>query len=92
MLESCRNAQERWGGVHQLIDRWLGERRELVLAYSALAKAPQAPAINSESLQGFCELLIGGISALTGSLTQQPLQALPAQVSFIPQTGILRRG
>ena len=44
MLESCRNAQERWGGVHQLIDRWLGERRELVLAYSALAKAPQAPA------------------------------------------------
>ena len=63
MLESCRNAQERWGGVHQLIDRWLGERRELVLAYSALAKAPQAPAINSESLQGFCELLVDYVSA-----------------------------
>ena len=63
MLESCRNAQERWGGVHQLIDRWLGERRELVLAYSALAKAPQAPAINSESLQGFCELLVDYFSA-----------------------------
>ena len=46
MLESCQNAQERWGVVHQLIDRWLGERRELVLAYTALTKAPQAPAIN----------------------------------------------
>ena len=30
MLESCRNAQERWGGVHQLIDRWLHERQQLV--------------------------------------------------------------
>ena len=26
MLESCQNAQERWGGVHLLIDRWLQER------------------------------------------------------------------
>ncbi|MDP1165769.1 Rsd/AlgQ family anti-sigma factor, partial [Klebsiella pneumoniae] len=23
MLESCQNAQERWGGVHKLIDSWL---------------------------------------------------------------------
>ena len=26
MLDSCTNAQERWGGVHQLIDRWLAEQ------------------------------------------------------------------
>ncbi len=63
MLESCRNAQERWGGVHQLIDRWLGERRELVLAFTAIAKAPQAPAITGESLQVFCELLVDYVSA-----------------------------
>ncbi|MDR8013336.1 sigma D regulator [Ectopseudomonas guguanensis] len=63
MLESCRNAQERWGGVHQLIDRWLGERRELVQAYTALTKAPQAPTINCESVQGFCELLVDYVSA-----------------------------
>ncbi|ARS47159.1 sigma D regulator [Ectopseudomonas hydrolytica] len=63
MLESCQNAQERWGGVHQLIDRWLGERRELVLAYTALSKAPQAPAINGEALQGFCEILVDYVSA-----------------------------
>jgi regulator of sigma D len=63
MLEKCRNAQERWGGVHQLIDRWLGERRELVQAYTALSKSAQAPAINCESLQGFCELLVDYVSA-----------------------------
>ncbi|WP_061237342.1 Rsd/AlgQ family anti-sigma factor [Ectopseudomonas composti] len=63
MLDSCRNAQERWGGVHQLIDRWLGERRELVLAYTTLTQSPQAPAINCESLQGFCELLVDYVSA-----------------------------
>ena len=26
MLETCRTSQERWGGVHQLIDRWLADR------------------------------------------------------------------
>ena len=32
MLESCQNAQERWGGVHKLIDSWLKARHELVRA------------------------------------------------------------
>ena len=27
MLEQCKNAQERWGGVHQLIDKWLNDGR-----------------------------------------------------------------
>lgn len=63
MLESCQNAQERWGGVHQLIDRWLRERHELVQAYTALVELPQAPALNGESLQGFCELLVDYVSA-----------------------------
>ncbi len=42
MLESCQNAQERWGGVHLLIDRWLQERHELVRAYDALGAKPEA--------------------------------------------------
>ncbi|MGG2399220.1 sigma D regulator [Pseudomonas sp. SH1-B] len=63
MLESCQNAQERWGGVHQLIDRWLSERRDLVQAYSALTKSPQAPAVNAEGLLGFCEILVDYVSA-----------------------------
>lgn len=63
MLESCRSAQERWGGVHQLIDRWLGERRELVLAYTDLTRASQAPTVNGEALENFCELLVDYVSA-----------------------------
>ena len=33
MLENCRNARERWGGVSELIDRWLKERQELLVHY-----------------------------------------------------------
>ncbi len=36
MLEDCKNAQERWGGVHQLIDRWLAERRALLTNFREL--------------------------------------------------------
>lgn len=63
MLESCRNAQERWGGVHQLIDRWLHERHELVTTYEGLVDSSPVPAIGSESLQGFCQLLVDYVSA-----------------------------
>ena len=30
MLEKCQNAKERWGGVSELIDRWLQERQDLL--------------------------------------------------------------
>ena len=36
MLESCSNAQERFNGVHKLIDNWLHDRSELVKAYEAV--------------------------------------------------------
>ncbi|HCL4017076.1 TPA: sigma D regulator [Pseudomonas aeruginosa] len=62
MLESCRNAQERWGGVHQLIDRGLHERQQLVQAFDALSGI-QAPAPNAEELQHFCQLLLDYVSA-----------------------------
>lgn len=62
MLESCQNAQERWGGVHQLIDRWLQERHELVSAYGGLCDQPQGPAFG-EDVQRFCEILLDYVSA-----------------------------
>lgn len=62
MLESCQNAQERWGGVHLLIDRWLQERGELVSAYAAL-NGPSAPAVDAQGLQRFCEILVDYVSA-----------------------------
>ncbi|WP_137886435.1 sigma D regulator [Pseudomonas sp. 2FE] len=63
MLESCQNAQERWGGVHLLIDRWLQERHELVRAYDVLNDSPQPPAANAQVLLRFCEVLVDYVSA-----------------------------
>ena len=63
MLESCQNAQERWGGVHKLIDRWLLERHELIQAYDTLGAHPDALAENREPLQEFCEVLVDYVSA-----------------------------
>ena len=63
MLESCQNAQERWGGVNQLIDRWLQERHELIRAYDALGETPEALVADRVSLQKFCEILVDYVSA-----------------------------
>ncbi|MGX5221382.1 MULTISPECIES: Rsd/AlgQ family anti-sigma factor [Pseudomonas] len=63
MLDSCQNAQERWGGVHQLIDRWLKEREELVLAYSAASAPTTAVTTNEPAVQKFCEVLVDYVSA-----------------------------
>lgn len=60
MLESCQNAQERWGGVNQLIDRWLQERQELVRAFGGLSETSE---IATQDLQRFCEILVDYVSA-----------------------------
>jgi regulator of sigma D len=65
MLENCRNARERWGGVSELIDRWLKERQELLVQYCDLSSKSEEQA--SETLQKqferFCEVLMDYISA-----------------------------
>ena len=63
MLESCQNAQERWGGVNLLIDRWLECRRELINAYDALGDTPEALAADRAALQNFCGILVDYVSA-----------------------------
>ena len=63
MLESCQNAQERWGGVHKLIDRWLLERHELIQAYDTLGAHPDALAEKQKPLQEFCGSLVDYVSA-----------------------------
>ncbi|MDR5860762.1 sigma D regulator [Halomonas eurihalina] len=65
MLEDCKNAQERWGGVHQLIDRWLAERRALLTNFRELQDACDADleALNKARIDAFSELLMDYISA-----------------------------
>ena len=38
MLENCKTAQERWGGVSEIIDKWLQERKELLVQYCNLSE------------------------------------------------------
>jgi len=61
MLESCNSAQERWGGVHRLIDRWLQDRNALVGAFDSLQHDPQAR--TSTALQDFCQCLVDYVCA-----------------------------
>ncbi|MGM0702492.1 MAG: sigma D regulator [Pseudomonadota bacterium] len=65
MLEDCKNAQERWGGVHRLIDRWLDERRELLVCFVELKEACDAEleAVEKSQIDRFSELLMDYISA-----------------------------
>lgn len=63
MLESCQNAQERWGGVHLLIDRWLQARNELIRAFDRLGETSEVIAADRATLQKFCEILVDYVSA-----------------------------
>ncbi|HEY9118203.1 MAG TPA: sigma D regulator, partial [Marinobacter sp.] len=65
MLDNCRNARERWGGVSELIDRWLKERQELLVHYCDLSGTTDYS--QTEALQGkfvrLCEVLVDYVSA-----------------------------
>lgn len=65
MLENCKNALERWGGVHVLIDRWLHQRRELLVSFIELKEACDAEleAVSKERIDTFSQLLMDYISA-----------------------------
>ena len=65
MLENCKSAQERWGGVHQLIDRWLEDRRDMLVAFMDIQEACDADpeAVSKECIDRFSEALMDYISA-----------------------------
>ncbi|MEX5586580.1 sigma D regulator [Pseudomonas urmiensis] len=70
MLDSCQNAQERWGGVHKLIDGWLQEREELVQSFRALRDAKPAFA-DKDKNSGFCAVLVDYVSAWHFEISEQ---------------------
>ena len=65
MLENCQTAQERWGGVSEIIDRWLDERKELLIDYcqlsSALANADNE--VCGNKLRKLCQIMVDYVSA-----------------------------
>lgn len=65
MLDNCQTLQEHWGGVNEIIDRWLEERRELLVKYCELSEIDTFDGSSSEhgsKLQSFCELMVDYVS------------------------------
>lgn len=63
MLDNCKNAKERWGGVSDLIDKWLKERQELIVRLCDLSVNPGSSEENKvERLQNFCQILVDYVS------------------------------
>ncbi len=64
MLENCRNAKERWGGVSELIDRWLRDRQELLVHYCELSGENDFSRAQDlkDKLVHLCQLLVDYVS------------------------------
>ncbi|WP_110686859.1 sigma D regulator [Salinicola aestuarinus] len=65
MLEHCRTAQERWGGVHTLIDRWLQQRHDLLVRLVTITDACEADidALPKRRIDSLSEGLMDYVSA-----------------------------
>lgn len=66
MLEQVQDARQRWGGVHEIIDRWLAERKELIVALFEIKGnggfVPDSEPVE-QRIQRFCEILVDYVSA-----------------------------
>lgn len=66
MLNNCKNAKERWGGVSHIIDRWLEDRQQMLVQYCALSALQAGAAedlVRGEKLREFCQVLVDYVSA-----------------------------
>lgn len=63
MLENCESAKEKWGGVNDLIDKWLRERQDLIVKLCDLSVNNSGSTENVvERFQSFCQLLVDYVS------------------------------
>lgn len=65
MLSQCASAKELWGGVSEVIDRWLTSRQALLVEYCALSGVNQGLVANAPELRlpKLCQLLVDYVSA-----------------------------
>jgi len=65
MLENCKNAHERWGGVHKMIDSWLNERQQLIVLYCNLSASKPLSVEDplAENIGRFCQVMMDYCSA-----------------------------
>ena len=63
MLENCESAKQRWGGVNDLIDKWLKERQTLIVKLCDLSVNQSSSTENIvERFQAFCQILVDYVS------------------------------
>ncbi|WP_188152327.1 sigma D regulator [Teredinibacter waterburyi] len=64
MLEECQSAQERWGGVSEIIDRWLKERQQMLVLYCDLSDVVDDEQSQRGSiLRSMCQIMVDYVSA-----------------------------
>ena len=88
MLDNCKDLRDRWGGVSEIIDRWLQARQEMLVQYCNLSNIPAFDSNNHEhgsKLQSLCELLVDYISAGHFEVYQQLMEECRA---FGDQAGL----
>lgn len=77
MLENCQTAQERWGGVNDIIDRWLNQRQQLLVAFcnlSGVKSFQDNDAQHGPTLRNLCQLLVDYVSAGHFEVYEQLIQ------------------
>ncbi len=62
MLEKCKSAKERWGGVSDIIDTWLEERQTLISLFVHLPEQQINHDLNNK-VQSFCQVLMDYLSS-----------------------------
>ncbi|USD21447.1 sigma D regulator [Microbulbifer variabilis] len=66
MLENCKSARERWGGVSEIIDRWLQSRQNLLVSFYHLSEKKEFSEDDPETedrVRQLCQLLVDYVSA-----------------------------
>lgn len=62
MLENCKDARERWGGVSTIIDNWLDERASLIKVLMEIPHTEIGEELNLR-MGEFCDLLVDYLSS-----------------------------
>ncbi|GAB1258625.1 sigma D regulator [Aurantivibrio plasticivorans] len=66
MLENCKSAKERWGGVSEIIDRWLQERQDMLVQFCDLSEGLDFDLNEDEAgikLRRLCQIMMDYVSA-----------------------------
>lgn len=65
MLDNCKNAKERWGGVSEIIDRWLKLRQELIVHFCAISGSAETTRseVLTNQLEQLCQQMMDYVSA-----------------------------